>query len=61
MNRHTVDYCIGAANAYYKVLNDLGEMLDDKQEKWNEKIVNYVRDTNNRMQNWLYEALKENN
>lgn len=56
MNKPTIDYCIGAANTYYKVLNDLGAMLDNKQENWYETIVDYVRITNNRMQKWLYEA-----
>lgn len=63
MNRHALDYCIGEADAYLAVWNDLMVMLRDKQENWRETMIEYLKSTNDKMNEWMEEAtviLKEN-
>jgi len=56
MNRHALDYCIGASDAYLAVWNDLMVMLSNKQENWRETIIEYLKSTNDNMNEWMDEA-----
>ena len=56
MNRHALDYCIGALEAYLAVWSDLRAMLSDKQENWRETIGEYLRFTNDKVNEWMNEA-----
>lgn len=56
MKRHTLDYCIGASDAYSAVWNDLMVILSDRQENWRELIIGYLKFINDKMNEWMDEA-----
>lgn len=56
MNRHTLDYCIGASDAYLAVWNDLMVILTNKQENWRETTIEYLKFINDKMNEWMEEA-----
>lgn len=56
MNRHALDYCIGASEAYLAVWSDLRAMLSNEQEDWRETIAEYLRFTNDKVNEWMDEA-----